>query len=134
MKKGNSREKGKPPSRDRYDKKCPVVSIRLPEEVHGKLQEVMKATGMSKLEILKLGLGLAKVKVRSEEEVRRDAHDKGMLEGFKVAEDDFKVTYRCSKCGEPIDVESTEEREAAGQLMTRAGWGHIKCPKRRRQR
>jgi len=124
--------KKKPPSRERYDKKCPVVSIRVPEKVYRRLQETTKKTGMSYADVLKVGLGLAEVKVRPQEEVRRDAYDGGMLEGFKVAEDDCKVTYRCSICRKLIELDTPEEKTSAARYMTEHGWGHAECHERTR--
>ena len=123
-----------PPSRYRYEEKNPTVSARLPKEIRDRLRANLAKQGKSLADALIAIANDLDIKAKAYDEAWQEGHDDGLVEGHCLAESIFKVTYRCSKCGEPIDVESTEEREAAGQLMTRAGWGHIKCHERRRQR
>ena len=130
----SGKENNRKPSRDRYDKTHPVVSIRIPEKVYHRLQEVTKATGMSYGDILKLGLGITKTKMKTIEEACADAYLKGIEEGYRVAEEDFKVTYRCNVCEKPIDIDTPEEKKAAAQCMHDLGWGHTECHERKGQR
>jgi len=134
MKKGKGDKKRKLPSRERYEKNKPVVSFRVPKEVYDKLQAVTKKTGMSRTDILKVGLGLIKVKIRTEEEIRKEIYDDVLVEGHTLAVERFMVVYQCSECGRPIELDSPEEKKAAAQYMTEHGWRHSECHKRRDQR
>lgn len=127
MKKGNNRGKSKPPSRDRYDKAKPTVSARVPKEIRDKLRANLAKQGLSLAGALIAIANDLDIKAKAYDEAWQDGHDDGLVEGHCLAESIFKVTYRCSVCGEPMDVETPEEREAAGRLMMEAGWGHAEC-------
>lgn len=119
--------KRKPPSREKYERENPVVSFRAPKEIYGSLQVVKEKQGKSYLDIMKAGLGLYEVKVRAEEEVRREAYDEGFEEAANIACDAFLVTYPCSKCGKDITVDTEEEKKAIREFMINAGWSHSDC-------
>jgi hypothetical protein len=125
------KRKKSPPSRKKYDENNPVVSFRVSKELYDRLQAVKRAEGKSITDVLKVGVGLLEVKVRKEKEIRDKAftegNDKGIEEGYAVAEEAFKVTYLCSKCRKPIELDSPEEKQAASRYMTENGWGHGDC-------
>ena len=89
---------------------------------------------MSHADVYRVGLGLIEVKIRSEDEIRKEAIDEAEVEGFELSESIFKVTYPCGDCGKPIDIDTPEEKKAAAQCMHDLGWGHAECHERRGQR
>lgn len=123
--------KKKPPSRKRYEEAHPVFSVRVPKEIDDRIQAVKEKEGLSNTDILKVALGLIEVKVRAEEEVRREAYDEGWEKGVNEAWDLLEVTYPCSKCGEELTVDTEEEKKAIRKFMIDSGWGHTDCTDRR---
>ena len=116
-----------PPSRQRYDQGRPVVSCRVSRQIRDRLQTIKKLEGRSMADILKAGLGLFEVKVRTERELKEEGYVEGVNEGFDVASSDFRVTYPCSVCGKPIDVDTEEEKKAIRKFMIDGGWRHGDC-------
>lgn len=123
-------KKNKPPARDRYEKKNPVVSCRVDRALHDRLQAAKLAGGKSYADILRIGLGMLEVKVRKEKEIRDRAYEEGYDKGYEDAAkagEEFVVPYRCVKCGEEIIVTTDEEKKAIAIYMRENGWGHGDC-------
>jgi hypothetical protein len=119
------------PSRKRYEKAKPVISLRVPKELHDRMLVAKEKEGMSYTDILKAGLGMFEVKIRAEEEVRQDAYDEGQLNGYELAESVYKVTFPCKACGKPITVEDEATKEAIKGYMLEHGWVCGDCLNRR---
>ena len=119
--------KRKAPSRVRYEQGHPTVSCRLPREVYDKLRAVMDAEDKSFADILKIGLGILKVQLKEEAEVRKKGHVEGYRKGYAEAERLYKVTYPCSVCRKTIVLSSEEAKHAASEYMQEHGWAHIAC-------
>ena len=124
------------PSRQRYEENNPVISGRVPKEVHQKLLEIRQVTGQSWADFLKVALRLqAPVLIprKPSEKELEEEYERGFTMGYDEGEADAKreylVTYRCSVCKGPIDIEHAEVKRAAAQYMHDAGWGHSKCHK-----
>jgi hypothetical protein len=49
------------------------------------------------------------------------------LRGFKDAESRYKISYSCSKCGQPVDIDTPEEKEFAKLYMEYEKWAHVQC-------
>ena len=126
-----TKAKGIPPSRKKYEEDNPVVSCRVPKELYNRLRAIKKAEGKSMADVLKAGLGLFEVKVRTEKEVKQEAYEEGQINGYELAESEYKVTYPCSICGESIEVTTDEEKKAIAEYMREDGWGHADCINRR---
>jgi len=127
-----TKAKGIPPSRKKYEEDNPVVSCRVSKELYNRLRAIKKTEGKSMADILKAGLGLFEVKVRAEKEVRQEAYEEGQLNGYELAESEYKVTYPCSICGKSTEVTTEEEKKAIRRYMVEHGWGHANCINRRR--
>ena len=110
-KKGKSKQK--PEWRVRYDTANPILSMRVTEEILRMLREVTKMTGMSYADVLKIGLGIAEVKMKPRAKVWQEAYDEGKIAGHTLAVSVFMITYACGKCGETIELD-TPRRKASG--------------------
>ena len=130
MKKGKSNKK-KSPSRERYEQNHPTRSFRTSKELDDRIEAIKKAENMSLTDIVKVAVGHIEVKVRAEKEVRQEAYEEGQLNGYELAESEYKVTYPCSICGKSIEVTTDEEKRAIATYMREHGWGHADCIKRR---
>lgn len=115
--------KRKPPSRIRYEQTHPTVSCRISKEAYDRLQEVKEGEGRSFADVLKIGLGILELKAKKDEK----AYSRGYNDGYYEAELEFKVTYRCNVCGEPIVVNTREEKKAIKEYMENHDWGHRAC-------
>jgi len=125
-------KKNKSPARDRYEKSHPVISFRIDKEFYDRLKAVKKVEGRSMTDIMKAGLGLIEVKIRTEKEIWQQGYDEGQVNGYELAESEYKVTYPCSICGKSIEVNTDEEKKAIATYMREHGWGHADCINRRR--
>ena len=118
------------PSRKKYDRNNPVVSCRLSMKEHDVLQATKKKEGRSNADIMKVGLGLTEVKVRSEKEIRRKAYREGHIKGYELAQSIYKVTFPCAGCRREIEVRDDATKKAIREYMIRDGWGHAECVER----
>ena len=125
------KKKSKTPSRTKYEESHPTVSFRVSRELYDRLQAVKKAEGKSITDVLKVGVGLLEVKVRSEAEIRGKAFREGHRKGYELAESNYKCTFPCSGCGKTISVEGEAIKEAIKEYLVRNGWGHADCVNRR---
>ena len=128
MAKGKSK---KTPSRVKYEQSRPTFSFRIYKDLDERIREVKKAEGMSNTNIVEAGVGLFEVKVRKEKEVRTQAYDEGYGEGYRDAEELYKVTYPCKICRRTLVVTSAKEKGAIKRYMLEHGWGHADCINRR---
>ncbi|MFC1982335.1 hypothetical protein ACFLV5_00870 [Chloroflexota bacterium] len=110
----NNRHKS--PSRARYELKHPVISIRITRELQKKLIDLQATSGKSLGDILREAVGL-------QAPTAKESFDKG----FEIAEDMYKIVFKCSVCGGNEEVFGQIEKEAAARCLTEAGWGHYKC-------
>lgn len=123
----SKKKKRKTPSRIKYERDHPTVSLRVTKELKDRLQAVKEAEGSSITDVLKVGVSLSEVKVRKEKEVRAQAYDEGYAEGYRDAEGLYKVTYPCKICGKTIEVMNVKEKEAIKGYMRQRGWAHAAC-------
>jgi len=124
------RKKKKSPSRIKYEQSHPTVSFRVSRELYDRLQAVKEAEGTSITDVLKVGVGLLEVKVRKEEEVRREGYENGFGRGYEEAQVLYMVTYPCRVCRKTLEVTSAKEKEAIKGYMLEHGWGHANCVSR----
>ncbi len=124
-------KKRKTPSRQKYEEDNPVVSFRVLKDDRDRFLVMREKRGMSHGGVYRAGLGVIQVKVRAEEKVRQQAYDEGLEKGITEAMKIYMVTYPCSGCGKPIELDSPEEKVAVGRYMREHGWGHADCINRR---
>jgi hypothetical protein len=125
------KKKGKPPSRVRYESSHPTISCRVSKEMYDQLTDT-RMDGMSFADILKTGLGILKPKLQNIFEARRDSYKAGYREGYRDAQQHYKVTYPCSVCNQIIELTSDNEKRFAGKYMREHGWVHAACLNRNR--
>ena len=125
MKRGKTKRKS--PSRERYEKDNPVVSLRIPKELYDRLQIAKRKEGLSYTDMLKIGIGLLEPKIRAEREVWEEAYERGQINGYTLAEADYKITYPCSVCKKTIEVRAEETKRAIRRFLIDGRWGHAAC-------
>ena len=113
-----------PPSRIKYVKNHPTVSARLPIEVRDKLLMTIRIRGITLPKVLTALANGAEIKVPSAGEEKKP----GYFEGLNKAKMLYCVFYKCTKCHQLIAISTPEEKEAASNFMSQAGWGHKTCP------
>ncbi|MFC1968599.1 hypothetical protein ACFLVX_04350 [Chloroflexota bacterium] len=111
------------PSRINYEQANPTVSCRVPKEIYERLKTVKEADDKSFADILKIGLGMLEPIFDKAEDREIEVYS----EGYSEAENKYKTTYRCSICRKMMEINTIEEKVAAGLLMTEKGWGHGEC-------
>jgi hypothetical protein len=110
----------KAPSRKRYEEERPVVSFRVTRELKEKLEELQAMSGKSIGDILREAVGLQLPSAKG-----------SFDEGVGIAEDMYKIIYKCSVCGGNEEVFGQIEKKVAAELLTQAGWGHGPCLRNR---
>jgi hypothetical protein len=118
--------RGKPPSREKYERSHPTVSARLPTEKRDKLLSVLQRLGLSLRSLLISIADELEIKLKPLDEARRD----GYREGYEKARSMFAVTYPCRKCSGPVAITSQQSKAAVSKFMTEHGAGHAECPKK----
>ena len=133
------RRKGKksaPPSRLRYEKANPAVTVRISSELRAKLAELKETHNLSLGDVLRIGMEKAKPDLdaayeRGREEAYQEeyqAYSEGYEEGYEEAKMEYEVTYWCSRCRRRhMTITTDEEKKAAAQLMYDAGWHSTAC-------
>ena len=111
-----AKKKYPPPAKIKYDKSHPIISIRLTPDLKKKLENLKIMSDKSPADVLKEAVGLQTPSTKS-------AYTKGYL----TAQIKYTVTYKCSVCGEVIEITTSEEKKHVAQYMKEQGWGHSKC-------
>ena len=115
----NRKSKRTPPSRLKYEAANPAVSVRISRALKVELDEIRATSGMSMGDILKAGLD--QVKPETEE-----AYERGYVDGYGVAEEEFEVFAPCGECGRAhLPVTSKAMKAAVAQRLT--GWRANSC-------
>jgi hypothetical protein len=130
--------KRQPPSRMKYAEENPTIGIHVTREERDRLRTLSKQSGHSVTQTVKQILGLMEKDVAA---IREHSFREGFAEGektgfakgrklgFAEAAAIYRVTYSCSDCGGPIELQAGEAdaKEAAASL-TRSGWVCADCP------
>lgn len=73
---------------------------------------------------------LAAIEHLSYENGRKRGHDEGYDDGYNRAREEFEITYPCSVCGKPMNMEPGDKDHIAMRgYMKEHGWGHGNCVK-----
>ncbi len=110
------KKKYQSPAKIKYDKSHPIVSFRTTPDLAKKLDEIQKMSDKNAADILKEAVGLQAPSTK-------DAYKKGYL----IAQYTYLVTYKCSVCGEVMEIHTPKEKKAVAQYMEKDNWGHNKC-------
>lgn len=58
----------------------------------------------------------------------KEAYDRGYFQGFREAENKFKINYPCKICGELITMmPNSNDHLAAQRYLREQGWAHSTC-------
>jgi len=110
------KKKHQPPSRIRYNKTHPTVSIRVSRDLYDELKDLREKSGKSLGDILREALSK-----------QAPSANKAFQRGFDKARRQFVVTYRCSRCGGIIEVTNNQEKQEIADYMRSEGWLHTSC-------
>jgi hypothetical protein len=112
-----------PPSRVRYEKANPAVTVRISLELRDELAKLKEEHGLSLGDVLRIGLDKAKPELDA-------AQRRGEKNGYQKAKREYAVTYWCARCRKRhLTITTDKEKEAAANLMFQAGWQNPTCPK-----
>ena len=89
------------------------------------MKELRESSGLSLGDILKPDLNKLEPNLG-------EAFERRMMEGYEVgydaAEQEYEVTYWCSRCRRGhLSITTEKEKEAAAELMYQAGWHDPRC-------
>jgi flagellar biosynthesis/type III secretory pathway protein FliH len=131
-----NKTKHKTPSRERYEKKYPVWSVRMPQEYIKDMELYIRETGLSRREFMSISLGKQKadyIKIRQEafEEGKKYGIEIGKELGYKKAEKKYKIKYYCSVCEGDITMEpNSDSHNALIKYMFIYRQSHSQCAKK----
>ena len=109
-----------PPSRSRYEKQNPTVSIRVSREMYDRLKTLKEQTDKSLGDILREALQV-------QEPATRVAYSRGYKKGHADAEKLYRVDYGCNECNGRLTINRETSKQAAAEYMRANGWGHKSC-------
>ncbi len=110
------KKKQPPPSKIKYDKSHPPISIRVSEDLKKQLDEIREMSGKSIGDILREAVG-----------VQSKSTKNAWNGGHSVAKSKYGVRYKCSVCGGDMIIDTADEKKAAAKLMRERGWKHSSC-------
>ena len=125
------KKKDKPPSRKKYEREHPVMSIRMDRELHGKMKAIKEDSSYSIIDMLRVAVGKIEVKLREENEIYEEAHAAGVYSGFNSAKEMYGITYKCAGCGQKITVSDIGTKQAIVNFLRERRAGHVECLKKR---
>lgn len=105
-----------PPSKVKYDKLHPVISIRLSLELKQKLDDMKEKSGKSSQDVFREAVGLQTANLEAQ-----------FQKGYDKAKVDYLVTYQCALCGKPRELTGPKEKMAVAEYMAEHKWGHREC-------
>ncbi len=105
-----------PPSKNKYDKTHPIVSVRVDQKVKEKLDEIRAISGKSLGDIIIEDL-----------KVQAPSTERAFKKGIDFGQELYGVSYKCSVCGGTIWIDTPEQKKAAAQLMRENKWRHGGC-------
>ena len=110
------KKKQPPPSKIKYDKSHPIISIRVSQDLKEQLDEIREMSGKSIGDILREAVGVQGVSIKN-------AWKRGVSQGKGL----YGVNYKCSVCGGNMLIESANAKKAAAIYMREHGWHHGDC-------
>ncbi len=117
-----ARKKKRFPSQIRYDQKHPSVGVRLPRKEYDQVCRTAERLGKSVSEVIRDAL-LRRVSGEHR------SWDMGHARGYEDAKRDYRVWFRCSRCGREITVRPCSEgHKTLIELMREARMAHVECP------
>lgn len=124
-----TKKRNPPPSRVRYERSHPTVTIRVDSELYEQLQEMRSTGGFSYAEVFRAGLDKASLVVgKALEEARQEGYQEGLAEGSEAAKRKYSVGYYCARCKRKhLIIVHDKEKAAAARLMFDAGWHSPRC-------
>ena len=124
-----TRKRHVPPSRERYEKSHPTVTVRVTAELYEELQELRTTAGFSFGQVLRSGLDKAQLAVeKGLDGARREGYRQGLAKGCEVTRAKYSVDYYCSGCKRKhLTITQNNEKNAAARLMFEAGWRSPRC-------
>lgn len=140
MKKNNITSKHKPPSRERYEQKNPVVSIRMPKELKDDLIRFLEETGRSRVTFIRIALnqlkanyknafvnGYKKGNQKGYNDGKKDGETLGRGIGYKQGKKDWAIWGYCMVCEKLLYITpNSKEHKLLVEKMKRALF-HPEC-------
>ena len=115
------KDKHKPPSRVRYEKKNPVFSVRIPKKWFNDINKIIKETEQSRKDFIGVALKKQKAKYKK---LEKKMYDKGFKDGF----DKYVIWYYCDVCNKWIVIkQESDSHKAVIKYMKEHKWGHARC-------
>ena len=111
-----AKKKQPPPSKMKYDKSHPTISIRVSEDLKKQLDEIKEMSGKSIGDILREAVGVQSKSIKNAWNRSRS-----------LAKSIYGVRYKCSVCGGNILIESANAKKAAAIYMREHRWHHSTC-------
>lgn len=111
-----AKKKHQPPTKIKYDKTHPIVSVRVDQELKKQLDEIREKSGKSVGDILREAL-----------KIQAPSTKKAFTAGVTNGKYTYGVPYKCSVCGGTIWITTPEAKKAAAQYMREHRWAHGDC-------
>ena len=124
-------KKQKPPSRVKYEKENPTMSFRMCRADYEEIEDIKEAEGLSNADLILIGAGKVRAQQSRESAIQKIGYDAGYRSGYEEAAKRFKVVFRCKICGQAMEVEHDNVKEAIVRFLNDAGWGHAECHQRK---
>lgn len=125
------------PSRERYAKQHPSLTVHFDEETYAKVVALRERSGLTLNQLVRQALGSLETHVEAiHEHGRHEGYTTGWKAGSKDGSDKMReaaraawqLTYPCAGCAQPVAIRVGDpDAERAIKVLTDEGWGHVKC-------
>lgn len=107
-------------AKQRYDSKCPVLSVRITKEERDKIDDMIGRSGMNQAQFIRQALHL-------ESEKSNKVYDRGHEDGYREAKTKYSIRIRCSVCGETMIVTKDETKKLVRLAAEMCNSYHEEC-------
>ena len=124
-----AKKRHKPPSRIRYEKTHPVISVRMPKKWIDDLDAYLDEQGLSRGDFYRISLGKQKANYRR-------AYIQGYNKGYNIGLNaeyekgmqDWGIQFPCRICGELVYIPPNSDcHKAIIEFLRECGWAHAEC-------
>jgi len=117
-----------PPSRIRYERSHPVISIRVDSETAERLRDLARKSNESLATLIKENLDLQEGEYS---EAWSSGYGDGCNDGYDKGRREHQIWYFCAICRKRINITPNSNiHEALVGYMKEHGWAHGECHKR----
>jgi hypothetical protein len=124
-----AKKRHRSPSRERYEKTHPVISVRMPKKWVDELDAYLDEQELSRGDFFRTSFGKQKANLQiTHSQGYYKGYNIGYNAGYEKGKQDCGVQFPCNKCGELIYLPLHSNcHQAIIGFLKEHGWNHVEC-------